>query len=70
MKYGNGRAILSRFIQKICLYLDKLCIHQHLHRYADEFGFLWDTRKQADMERMLASIQNCEGKRLMYRSSQ
>ncbi len=69
MKYGNGRAILLRFIQKICHYLDKLCIDQHLHRYADEFGYRWNTRKQTDMERMLASIQNCEGKRLMYRSS-
>ena len=69
MKYGNGRAILLRFIQKFCHYLDKLCIDQHLHRYADESGYRWNTRKQTDMERMLASIQNCEGKRLMYRSS-
>jgi len=70
LKYGNGRVILLRFIQKICHYLDKLCIDQYLHRYADEFAYRWNTRKQTDMERMLASIQNCDGKRLMYRSSQ
>ena len=55
--------------KKFAITLDKLCIDQHLHRYADAFGYRWNTRKQTDMEHMLASIQNCEGKRLMYRSS-
>ena len=41
----------------------------HLHRYADEFGYRWNTRKQTDTERMLASIKNYEGKRLIYRDS-
>ena len=56
--------------KKFAITLDKLCIGQHLHRYTDEFGYRCNTRKQTDMERMLASIQNCEGKRLVYRSSQ
>ena len=43
--------------------------HQHLHRYTDEFGYRYNTRKQTDTERMIGSIENCEGKRLMYRDS-
>lgn len=42
---------------------------QHLHRYTDEFGYRWNTRKQTDTVRMIASIEKTEGKRLMYRDS-
>lgn len=43
--------------------------NQHLHRYTDEFGYRWNTRKQTNTERMIASIEKVEGKRLMYRDS-
>ena len=42
---------------------------QHLHRYTDEFGYRYNTRKQTDMERIIGSIEKIEGKRLMYRDS-
>jgi transposase-like protein len=40
--------------------------NQHLHRYADEFAFRWNTRKLADGERFEIALQSCEGKRLKY----
>ena len=39
---------------------------KHLHRYADEFGFRWNTRKWKDQERLIEHIKLCEGKRLAY----
>lgn len=40
---------------------------KHLHRYCDEFGFRWDTRRLNDGERITAAIRRSDGKRLMYR---
>lgn len=40
---------------------------KHLHRYCSEFEFRWCTRKLDDGERIVAAIQNAEGKRLTYR---
>jgi len=39
---------------------------QHLHRYVDERGFMWDHRQVSDGERMVAAIEGAEGKRLRY----
>lgn len=40
---------------------------KHLHRYAGEFGFRWNHRKDNDGERTQAAIRNAVGKRLLYR---
>jgi transposase-like protein len=40
---------------------------EHLHRYIDQYDFLWNTRKMNDGERTVAAIQSAEGKRLMYK---
>ena len=39
---------------------------KHLHRYVNEFGFRWDTRKIDDGARIAQAIKGAEGKRLMY----
>lgn len=40
---------------------------EHLHRYIDQYDFLWNTRKMNDGERTVFAIQSAEGKRLMYK---
>ena len=40
---------------------------QHLHRYWDDWSFMWDHRKVSDGERMVKAIEGAEGKRLKYR---
>jgi len=40
---------------------------EHLPKYANEFAFRWDTRKDTDGERMEKFMPMIEGKRLMYR---
>jgi len=40
---------------------------EHLPKYANEFAFRWDTRKQTDGERMETAIGMVTGKRLTYR---
>jgi transposase-like protein len=40
---------------------------EHLHRYANEFAFRWNTRKQTDGERMEMAAGMTAGKRLTYR---
>jgi transposase-like protein len=40
---------------------------EHLHRYIDQYDFLWNTRKMNDGERTVLAIRCAEGKRLMYR---
>lgn len=39
----------------------------HLHRYLHEFEFRWNTRFMGDGERVVAAIQQGEGKRLTLR---
>jgi transposase-like protein len=41
---------------------------QHLHLYAAELDFKYNTRKETDGERTAQSIRRIEGKRLMYRA--
>lgn len=43
---------------------------EHLHRYCDEFGFRWNTRRFSDGERVVAAIKGSVGKRLVYREKQ
>lgn len=40
---------------------------EHLPRYANEFAFRWNTRRQTEGERLATFIRWCEGKRLTYR---
>lgn len=40
---------------------------EHLHRYASEFEFRWNTRKLSDSERVQAMVDASVGKRLVYR---
>jgi len=40
---------------------------EHLHRYANEFAFRWNTRKLTDGERMQTAIGMSAGARLTYR---
>jgi transposase-like protein len=40
---------------------------EHLHRYASEFEFRWNTRKLTDAERVQAMVDATVGKRLAYR---
>lgn len=40
---------------------------EHLHRYATEFEFRWNTRKLTDFQRMQKMIRASTGKRLTYR---
>lgn len=40
---------------------------KHLHRYADEFAFRWNTRKMSDFARIEALLAAAVGKRLTYR---
>ncbi len=40
---------------------------EHLHRYADEFTFRWNTRKGTDQQRVNALLDGAVGKRLTYR---
>jgi len=40
---------------------------EHLHRYANEFAFRWNTRHQTDSERMKTAIGMAAGSRLTYR---
>lgn len=40
---------------------------KHLHRYAGEFSFRYNSRKVSDGERTIAAIAGFEGKRLKYR---
>jgi transposase-like protein len=40
---------------------------EHLPRYASEFEFRWNHRKESDGERMKAAIAKSEGRRLTYR---
>jgi hypothetical protein len=42
---------------------------QHLVRYANEFDFLYNTRKVTDSERSHVVLKGIGGKRLMYRHS-
>jgi len=42
---------------------------KHLHRYVNERVFMWNGRKTADGERMVAAMAGAEGRRLMYRDS-
>jgi len=39
---------------------------EHLHRYADEFAFRWNTRRLNDGERLVSAIKKADGKRLIY----
>lgn len=39
---------------------------KHLHRYANEFTFRWNTRYLNDGERITQAIKKADGKRLMY----
>lgn len=39
----------------------------HLHRYLAEFDFRWNMRKESDGERVIAGLQNTEGRRLYYK---
>jgi transposase-like protein len=41
---------------------------EHLHRYANEFAFRWNTRRDSDGKRVGRFAQWIEGKRLTYRS--
>ena len=41
----------------------------HLQRYADEFEYRWNTRKQSDGQRTVNIIKQVEGKRLMYKDT-
>jgi transposase-like protein len=43
--------------------------NQHLHRYANEFAFRWNTRKLTDGQRFLIAIQESIGKRLKYKNT-
>jgi hypothetical protein len=40
---------------------------KHLFRYCTEFGFRWDHRKVTDGERMVALLEQIEGKRLYFK---
>jgi transposase-like protein len=40
---------------------------EHLQKYASEFEFRWNTRKQTDGERMVSFMPRIEGRRLYYR---
>lgn len=40
---------------------------EHLHRYANEFAFRWNTRELTDSERMETAVGMTTGKRLTYR---
>ena len=40
---------------------------KHLPRYCNEFSFRWKHRKVSDGHRMVAVIDNAEGKRLKYK---
>ena len=40
---------------------------EHLHRYANEFAFRWNTRTLTDGERMKTAIGMTTGSRLTYR---
>ncbi len=40
---------------------------KHLHRYAAEFDFRWNTRKASDGERTVKGLKQAAGKRLTYR---
>jgi transposase-like protein len=40
---------------------------EHLHRYANEFAFRWNTREMTDGERMERAVGLTTGKRLTYR---
>lgn len=40
---------------------------KHLHRYASEFAYKYNTRKMTDGERTVLAIQKSQGKRLMYK---
>ena len=42
---------------------------EHLPKYANEFAFRWNTRKQTDGERMETAIGMVTGKRLTYRQA-
>jgi len=42
---------------------------EHLHRYADEFAFRWNTRRLNDGQRLAVAIKNGDGKRLLYADS-
>jgi transposase-like protein len=42
---------------------------EHLPKYANEFAFRWNTRKQTDGERMETAIGMVGGKRLTYRQA-
>jgi transposase-like protein len=42
---------------------------EHLHRYIDQYDFLWNTRKMNDGERTALAIRSAEGKRLMYKQA-
>lgn len=39
----------------------------HLHRYCNERSFMWNHRHVSDGDRFVLTIQQSEGKRLMYR---
>ena len=40
---------------------------EHLPKYANEFGFRWNTRKLTDGARVASAVPMIEGKRLLYR---
>lgn len=42
---------------------------EHLPKYANEFAFRWNTRKDSDGERMKTFVPMIEGKRLTYRQA-
>lgn len=42
---------------------------EHLHRYCDQYAFLYNTREMTDGARTLALIDRAKGKRLMYKES-
>jgi transposase-like protein len=50
------------------LYGSQHCVsRQHLAKYASEYEFRWNTRKQTDGERMATFLPRIDGKRLYYR---
>jgi hypothetical protein len=42
---------------------------EHLAKYAGEFEFRWNTRKDTDGERLEKAVARVEGKRLTYRQA-
>lgn len=57
-------AILKRGIMGIYHAVSR----KHLPRYVNEFDFRWNTRKVCDGDRIVATVQGAQGKRLDYKT--